>query len=223
MDPAREAMQFEDDFKKYLIENGFPEEAIVYEPRFREPATSSLYRPDFAIIDPKTKDTLAVIEVKLTSDKDRISNRIKPQIKKFNEIFRDTNVKSILVQKVRGEEGFMFYALNNNSEFEEISQDVAFTFTGILNTSTVEKISNINRDREDTRNTFNKVCYSFIVFIFLSVASDFILSFYGITLLTAERITAFGVAVVLAIFPFAQKLKFLGIEFERYTGKIDKG
>lgn len=50
----------EKSFYEHLLALGFPSSAIIYEPAFKLTADERRFRPDFAVLDPTSREVLAI-------------------------------------------------------------------------------------------------------------------------------------------------------------------
>lgn len=208
---------FEQKFYTFLLEKGFPEDSLVRDPCYNSPGGYKL-RPDIAIINPKTKTVLAVIELKVLQ---KVTHNIANQLMSYIKFFEENSVKGFLV--LPGEsDSFVFYTFDENNNLKECTQNTFFDFNELNIKQTSETISNLKRERSTAILTFKRICFMFSFFTIALSVSDFILSQYNINILTTERLALLGVGISLAVIPYVQKLKILGIEIDRSSELCEK-
>lgn len=202
--------QYERKLFDFLRKKGFLEESLILEPQFRQ-AGGHILRPDIAIVDPETKTVLSIIELKTSKG---LNRRYAAQLLNYISFFENTSVKGFLALP-KGDSDFSFYELDKNNNLVECELDNILNFNRLNIKQTAETLSNLNSQRSKNISCFNIICFIFSLLSFLLIAVDFICSRYGIQILTPERLALFGVSIALAVIPFVQKLKMLGVEIER--------
>ena len=202
-------------FSQYLSVLGFPPFSIVYEPVFQPTGSGRGYRPDLAIIDPKTKELLAVIEIKSSKDTEPLSRTIQ-QVKQYVDAFGDRAVRGFVVTPAQSGEGFIFYTPGEDGKPEEVPSSF-IQLESLSSARIAERKEILINKKETTTDHFQTICFvSAIIAVILAVA-DFVCSLCGIKLLSNERMALVGAAIALVILPYIQKFKGLGIEIERVT------
>lgn len=214
--------KIEGDFVSFLKKNGYPDGSLVYEPAIRS-ADGGVCRPDFLVIDPANKETLAVIEVK-----GQITNKIKDikaQLDRYKAALGDISLPAFVVtpsDAYVAEYPFDLFALNKNDELEKVDFRLFPNFEALSTSKATEKKKEIKAEKEAVTGAFEKLSWLLAAVLVVIMVSDFVCAQYDITLVTTERLALLGGAVALAMIPFAQKFKGLGIEWERATGKKEK-
>ena len=203
----------------FLRERGFPEAAIVRDPEFKTPDGQPRARPDLVLTDPDSREPLTILEVKseLRSDK---HDRIRAQVESYAQIFSD--VPTYLVTDGPESLGLAFYRFNRETkQLEEFPSNKFPTLPAMLGERITAKqvaIASVAQERKDTSRVFYWFCFFLAATAFLTAGADFYLKqFHSIELLTAPRLGLIGAAFGIAILPFVQKFKGLGIEYERLT------
>lgn len=208
-------------FFKYLAAMGFPQSAVIYEPIFQPIGGGRKYRPDFALVDPITKEPLAIIEIKGRNDADTLSRAVE-QIRSYLAALRDKAVRGYVVTPGESGGDFNFYTLGADGEPKQVPSSTFLTFESLSIARLAEKKELLAEEKKETTDEFFIVCVCAAVFAVLVAVADFICSRYGVTLLTTERMALVGAAIALVVIPYVQKFKGLGIEIDRTT-KQDKG
>lgn len=212
----------EGDFASFLKQRGYPDGSLIYEPAIRG-TDGGLYRPDFLVIDPANKESLAIIEVK-----GQLSNRvkgIKEQLDKYKAALGDITLPAFVVtpsDAYVAEYPFDLFTFNRAGELEKVDFRLFPNFEALSTNKATEKKKEIKAEKKAVTGTFEKLSWWLAGGMVIIMGADFICSRYDITLVTTERLTLLGGAVALVLIPFAQKFKGLGIEWERATSKKDK-
>jgi hypothetical protein len=203
----------------FLHERGFPEAAIVRDPEFKTPDGQPRARPDLVLTNPDTREPLTILEVKsdLRSDK---HDRIRAQVESYAQIFSD--IPTYLVTDGPEPLKLAFYRFNRETkQLEEFSPEKFPSLPAMLGeriTARQVAIASVTKEREDTSRTFYWFCFLLAAMAFFTAVTDFYLKeAHSIELLTAPRLGLIGAAFGIAILPFVQKFKGLGIEYERLT------
>ena len=206
--------QIEQQFFQHLSELGFSKSSVVYEPAFQAIGSGRKYRPDFALLDPKTNELLAIIEIKGQSDPETLF-RATQQVQQYVVALRDKVVRGFVVTPGQSGEGFNFYTLGEDGKPKQVPSSSFLQFESLSSARIAEKKEMLEKEKEETTDQFVVVCYVAAVFVVAVAAVDFICSRYAMTLLTTERTALVGAAIALVLIPYAQKLKGFGLEFER--------
>ncbi len=207
-------------FIAYLLEKGFSEAAIIYDPEFKSSDGVLRARPDLLIAEPDTRNPLAIVEIKseLRTDK-RIA--IRAQVETYANLFPD--VPTYLVTDGPSPILLSFYRFNRETkELDAIAPEVfPSSFPAMLAERITVKqaaLGAVREERKETSRVLHWLCFALAVFAVLLAAADFICKqAYGIELLTPARLGLIGAAFGLALVPFVQKFKGLGFEYERLT------
>jgi hypothetical protein len=208
--------KIEKELSEYLVTIGYPKDSIVYEPAFPSKDGRRVYRPDFLIIDPITKERLALIEVK---GLDRIDSKSTyRQLLTYREAIGSDTIPLFMVTP-SGSNNSMFpfdlYVFGENGEL--IKSDFALfpTFPALSAEEVAERKSELREKKSKVTESFEFVSRGLAGLLVALVVIDFILVQFEITLLTTERMALLGASVALVVIPYAQKFKGLGIEWEK--------
>ncbi len=203
-------------FFEYLAAIGFPQSSVIYEPTFQPIGEGRRYRPDFALVDPETKEPLAIIEIKGRDDPNTLSRAVE-QIRAYLTALRDKAVRGYVVTPAESGDGFNFYTLGADGKPKQVPSSAFLKFESLSTARLAEKKELLAEEKKETTDEFLVVCFCAAAFVVLVAVADFICSRYGITLLTTERMALVGAAIALIVIPYVQKFKGLGIEIDRTT------
>ncbi|MDP1530735.1 hypothetical protein [Rhodoferax sp.] len=213
--------QIEPQFFQYLSELGFPKSSVIYEPVFQTIGDGRKYRPDFALLDPKTNEPLAIIEIKGRNDPATLA-RATQQVQQYIAALRDKGVRGFVVTPAQSGGGFDFYTSGEGGEPKQVPSSSFLQFESLSSARIAEKKEMLAEEKKEATDQFLVVCFTAATFSVAIATADFICSRYGITLLTTERMALVGVAIALVVIPYVQKFKGLGIEIDR-AAKQAKG
>lgn len=204
----------EHEFFNYLINLGFSQASVIYEPAFQPIGDGRKYRPDFALVDPNTKEPLAIIEIKGRSDQKTLSLAIQ-QVQKYVATLRDKTVRGYVVTLDQSSGDFNFYIPDEDGIPKQVPSSSFLKLDYLSMARMAERKEMLAEEKQETTDKFHVVCiYTAAGALLISVA-DFICSRYGITLLTTERMALVGASIALLVIPYLQKFKGLGIEIDR--------
>lgn len=205
----------EKSFYEYLLSLGFPSSAVVYEPAFKPTADGRRFRPDFAVLDPTSREILAIIELKSSGASGRISAALK-QVSDYTAQLQDPSVRAYVATPA-ADGNFTFYQTSEDGTPKEV--DPSFVrASSLASAKSAEKKEVLAQKKKRTVDGFFVVCYFTAAGALLVAVADFVLEQRGITVLTAERLTLLAAAAGLVIVPYLQKFKALGVEIERQGG-----
>ena len=206
----------ETQFFEYLLKRGYPRDAITFEPYLGE-----RLRPDFAITDPVLDQRLAYIEVK---------NRLMPngmhqafkQLKTYASAAKAVGASAYLAipsEKPTIEEPFDFYYVDKNDSVKLLPTELLPTYHSLLSDVVATRKAQIETSQEQTKDYFRITCWILAAVVFILIVVDFVCNLNAIEVMNATRLIMLGISVALIVIPYAQKLKILGIEYERYVQK----
>ena len=190
--------QIEQQFFHYLSELGFPKSSVIYEPVFQPIGDGRRYRPDFALLDPKTNEPLAIIEIKGRNDPATLS-RATQQVRQYIAALRDKAVRGFVVTPAQSGGGFDFYTPGENGEPKQVPSSSFLQFESLSSARIAEKKEMLAEEKKETTDQFLVVCFAAAAFAVSVAAADFVCSCYGITLLTTERMALVGAAIALGL------------------------
>ncbi len=213
--------QIEQQFFQHLSELGFPKSSVIYEPVLQPIGDGRKYRPDFALLDPKTNEPLAIVEIKGRSDPATLS-RATQQVRQYISTLRDRAVRGFVVTPAQSGIGFDFYTPGEDGEPKQVPSSFFLQFEALSSARIAEKKEMLAEEKKETTDRFLVVCFSAAAFAVAVAIADFVCSRNGITVLTTERMALIGAAIALVVIPYVQKFKGLGIEIDR-ASKQAKG
>lgn len=190
----------------YLKEHGYPENSFALE--YRIPGTN--YRADLVVIDPKTNIPLMMFELKSRKNKEFIS-RGRDQLNKYLSSLPDNSIPAYLVFPKESEPFFEIINVHKPDDDTDRNDISNFNFKAIRTSVLSEKAKKAEDKKKAEIDNFLKVSWllAFLVLILLVIKK-----LANFTLDTVD-ITLIGSILALILIPFASKIKFLGIEFER--------
>lgn len=194
----------------YLKKHGYPASSIAI-----EYPVGNKHRLDLAIIDPKSDLPIQIFEVKSKKDKRHIEFG-KQQLKTYLSSLKQSDIPAYLVFPKDSHPFFEIQRVKIDTEEEASELDDIHSY-GLLNFQ-MQKQSRLaariekTKDKKDTTTTnFNRICWGLSVALFILLI---VIKFTSFSL-DATELTILAASVLLAIIPFASKLKILGVEFER--------
>jgi len=212
--------EIEAEFVTFLQAKGYPKDSIVFEPTLLAAVDESrIYRPDFAIIDLKRQERLAIIEV---SGESQSPQRIADQLAAYQAALVDKSVEYYLVMPSTNgnrQAAFNLYRLSGKGKatLDEVPLDQFPLYSTLVANKIAARKEYLDHEYDQTIDYFKLTCFFLAAGALLIGIADFILGFYQITLLTAERLAVLGATIALIIIPFAAKFKGFGIEYERFV------
>lgn len=209
----------EEELYQHLVALGYPEASIVYQPGLL-PIGAVRYRPDFALIDPATKDVLAVIELKGGHGLAHIDEVAKHLRSYAAALHRGATQSFVATPSERGA-GFDFFTLDESGRFKQVPS--SFLQFGALRSGRGAVNKEVQAEAiARVTDHFEVVCFILALVGIAVVAADFVCAQFGIVLLTSYRMIVLGAVAALVVAPYLQKFRGLGIEFER-PSKHPKG
>ncbi len=194
---------------EYLLNHGYPKSSFAIE------YNTGRYRIDLAILDPKTNLPIQIFEIKSKKNNDLIKMG-KEQLKKYLNELKLIDVPAYLVFPSVNEPYFEVERITideqSNIDSESIEGYNILNFNMQKQTRVIEKIEKTKIDKDKARDSFKIVCWilSALLVLLLIIQKTSLIS------LDTIDISILGAAIGLFIIPFANKLKILGIEFERF-------
>lgn len=195
---------------KYLKTHGYPEESFGVEYQLGK------YRIDLAIIDPQSKLPILIFEVK-SKINSQIIDSGKRQIEIYLKELRDNSIPTYLVFPNRKSPYFTIKKLilnhkTNKIDEELVSDTLELDFLMQKQSRISEQIEKNKTERKSTVDKFSWVSWA-IALIILIIG---ILKKLKILIIDTTDLAIIGACIGLIILPFSNKLKFLGMEFERF-------
>jgi hypothetical protein len=216
IDPAERALhsQIASTFAQFLRERGYSPSSVVSQPAPSPTGEGRLYRPDFLIVDPARREPLAVVEIK---GSDRATAKARTQLEAYAKTLGDARLALFVATPTSEPGGFRIQKLSPEGNLVDVPLE-QFPSLDALTTATIATSKkHLRHDVARTTDRFRITCFALAAIALLAGVCDLLLEeFGGISLLTPERLTVFGAAIVLIVIPFAAKFKGFGFEYERY-------
>lgn len=199
-----------DNLIKYLKEHGYPDSSFAIEYKLGKQLI------DLAIIDPDTQIPIIVFEVKSKKSKQSIDFG-KRQIESYLKYLPDTSVPAYLVFPSEKEPFFEVQRILFDSEKNEMIEEPVIDksqldFTMQKQARISERIEKNQKERTSTIDKFKWLSWILAIVIF----GIGILNKIKLITIDTTDLAVIGAGFGLIILPFASKLKFLGMEFERF-------
>jgi hypothetical protein len=203
-----------------LLEKGFPPESIIYDPSMYSSGTGIVYTPDFLIVDPLTKEFLAIIEVK---SKQVDLSHARNLLERYKKSLGATRAATFVVTGSEDvPEKIAIFKSSSQNVTDEVETNLLPNFQALQVNNVAGKKTEIKTDQDKTIRNLRATGVFLSIFLFAVTVSDFILSLRNIQLLNTERITLLGAVIILLLIPFFQKFKGLGLEWELATRDKEK-
>lgn len=200
---------------EFLRKKGFPQEGLLPSPSLPAHRGKRPLRPDVLAIEPESGERLAVFEVRGQIAKRNLVNVVRELIS-YSDAVGDPSVEVLLAGE--SEDGdLVFHRLNDEDEIELLPEADFPSFKGLVAGKRIAKKQEIERKRETTTDDFKRLCFALGSFAGALLVGDFVASFWGLAVMTPERLILLGAAIGLFILPYAAKFKAVGIEWERYA------
>lgn len=204
--------KIEKEFYDFLLKNKIPEYSILIQPTVNG---KTQFRPDIAIINPNTKEYIAIFEIKESS---ALKERGICQVYKYLDALENNAVRAFLALYDNNGGFNLFTKRLVDGKDEIVEEDVSsiLNFDNLMNTYSASTVRNNNIQKKSAIKSLNKVCYFLAAIFSLILILDICFKLkYGISILTFERLSALGIIIILVLFPSLQRIKIYGIELEK--------
>ncbi len=193
-------------FVARLVEAGYPEESIAYEYRVEQ------YFVDIAVINPLTQELVQIFEFKEGDSANEQMNA--KAMAWFKTMLSKVDVPMYLVFGKKSNESFKFsyfsYSKNEISKVDNL-EPLVLDFKRQSAARVSEKKADNVRKRNGTLSSFHWVSWTIALSTLLLLIAKKIFAIP----VDAADIALYGVFIALAIIPFVNKLKILGVEIEK--------
>lgn len=206
--------ELEKAFYDFLTDLGYPEIAVVYEPLLTT-EDGRRFRPDFLIIDPDKNERLAVIEIKGVVGIEH-PGLIK-QLQSYGEAVGAGVPVYLVTPSENDKSQFNIYSYIPGEGLSLTDTSLFPRFSVMKAEAKIERKAELRNEKNKVVDNFRNICFVLAGGLLLAVIFDFLLSIYGVVLITTERMALLGAVVALIVIPYAQKFKGLGMEWERVT------
>lgn len=190
---------------KYLISHGYPEESIVFWWSIRDK-----YMCDIAIIDPDSKEAIAIFELKRSRNKES-ENLWIYQLKQLSALSENKNLQLYLVFGSQNKDWFEIFYLTQDNWSPKLELVPTPNFQSIKGSSIWKRINNVLLEKNAIIDYFKYSCWMLGWILFSIIIIDV---FYK-PVINNERFLMLLTIVVLIILPVTKKLSILWLEFER--------
>jgi len=194
---------------KFLLQHGYPEESLVV-----EWPIGQRYRADLAVVDPDTNKAIALFEFKRVKNPESMKMALR-QLEAYAKAIGDIQVPTYAVFGKEGEESFEIYHIEKGVGEKETLSPVALRripdFSIFKNSNIRKSIEQAETKKERVVDDFRLVCWVLAIIVIALLVGDF----KGLIKITPERLSLIFLIAILFVIPFASKLKFLGLEYER--------
>ena len=189
-------------FVKYLKQNGYPEESMIYDMRLNN------YFIDLAIIDIRTGDLMTIFEF---VNYERKVNSV-PYFSRLIKGFKAYNIPIYVVYNEENETSFIIERIDG---VHETMNNEIISYKNLQ--SRVISIYFLEKEKEKNKikDKLDFLCIIIGIIVFLL----FILDITGFIVMTLNRIILLSIIIGFFIFPFLQSIKILGVEIERKKKK----
>jgi len=205
--------EFKQRFMDFIRERGYKEEILA-----SEWLVGLGRRVDLAAIDRETKEPIALFELAIKKDSTR-KKRALDILKHYSLVASLTKLPRYAVFPGTEIEPFEIYELEDDTEQDPEKAFVRTTYLPhynmLKNSVNLQKIKKTTTERDYAQ----KQVFGISIFLAITLTILLCLDFLKIINITPQRLVLIGLIVGLIVLPFANKLKVLGIEFERFVGK----
>lgn len=216
--PPPEFRSYQQDFVRYLIDNGYPQDTVVVEFAVGRTAKRVI---DVAIIDPSRKTPIAVFglanqfdQLKMEYDQLHGMRRLLHGAAIFL-VLRDPKTRHFRIFRTfprhSADHPIVGRGLEEVDLFQTEEQDGVPSYQNMLLRARSASLLEAEKTRQDAVNLFTRICWLLAALVLLA----FIAGVVGFVSLTTSQLSLLALSVALILIPFASKLKILGIEFER--------
>ncbi len=199
----------------YLREHDYPENSIVTDYRVK----NSHYRTDLAVIDPQTNTPLIVFVVK-SEEAARYLKRKRKQAHKFHKQLCDFCTFAYFVLPKDTEPYFEIIRVPNDAyTIKQADNITLIDYKSVRNSVLCDKANLTEEKKKKAVDNF------WLLSRILAIATILLFLIKKIFTVTIDStdITLIGGFIILTLIPYASKVRFFGIEFERLSkAKNDK-
>jgi len=192
----------------YLEEHGYPPESLAVE------YPVGKYRVDLAVIDPDSKEPIALFEIK----QERTPANMKLGRGQLKSFLSSLEVKSIPTYLVFAKVGTPPFEIERilieeieTTKEKVISTEKVMDFRILQKSARNNLVAETKQKRKKTIDILTGLCLT-IASILLVIL---LLDAFGIIFISPIHLIIGGAIIALVLIPFANKVKILGIEFER--------
>lgn len=196
----------------YLESHGYPPDSFAIEYSLGK---TNRYRVDLAILDLELKQPIALFEIKgHRSDENEARGR--QQLQTYISTLEVKNIPTYLVFLKEGTPPFEIVRVSTDQDHDIKLEREGLT-NELLNFNILEK-SGLNqtievkkKEQKKQVDSFNAISLILAAFVLALLIADLT----GAVIITATRLILLAIIIGLILIPWASKIKFAGIEFER--------
>ncbi|WZL80231.1 hypothetical protein QBE53_10485 [Vallitaleaceae bacterium 9-2] len=204
-----------DKFLTYLLEHGFPEESLLTEYK------AGRGRVDLAVIDTTTQLPIMLFELKSRKRRDFVRMGTDQLRRYVQELNLPEEIPTYLVFPKDVDPFFEVIEVDaniSNLDVAEYKSVKSIDYNLQRKARLAEKANKAEKKKEEVVDRFSLVSWILAGILFGIGVGSKIWSFT----LSATDLTLLGAIIGLIIAPFASKIKFWGIEFERFRKAKNK-
>lgn len=216
--PPSEFRAYQQEFVRYLVDNGYPEDTVVVEFGIGRVARRLI---DVAIIDPSRKTPIAVFglakefdELKVKYDHLQGMRRLLHDAPIFL-VLRDPETKHFKIFRTfprhSADHPLVGRGLEEVDLFQTEEQEGVPSYQNMLLRARSASLLEAEKTRQEAVDHFARICWLLAGLVLVAFIADVA----GFTSLATSQLSLLALSVALILIPFASKLKILGIEFER--------
>ncbi len=210
---GKENMELEPDLAKrfiqYLLEHNYPQESIATEFRIDD-----YHRVDVAVIDPKYKSPIQIFEFIRRKYENQLGIEL-AQLRKYRKILNNGDIPAYLVLPKESTPFFEIISIDENltgtHKNTKIHHGLTLNYGFQKAARSSETLNKIKKNKRSAVNKFQWACWTLA--LLLSIL-------FGVVKIKPLTIEANDLALIggiagLIVIPFSNRIKILGIEFER--------
>ena len=192
-------------FIDYLKEHGYPENSLATEYKI-----GVKYRADIVVIDPVTNSPIMIFELK-SKKTNQLVEAGKKQIRNYLDSLPDNSIPAYLVFPKIEYPYFEVIRVNPEENLGTVRDidNISYSSQRIARLS--EKVKQTENEKKDTIDKFSYIAW---ILAFLIAVLFIVRKVWGFDLNAVDLSLLAGI-IGLVLIPFANKIKFLGVEFER--------
>ena len=204
----------ESTFIRFLTEDkGYPSAYLRSQLAFVDKDGSRRLRPDLVVIDPGTNKVVAIIEFKgLHTPPDQQS--VRQQVLAYRRASGNDLASAYVVYPYSEQEPnaeFGIYEVEDVETWVPVKPHDFPDYETLILGERAKSRTTIVDARDTAVDTFKYVCFG----LSLLVTILFLLDLLAVVSMTAQQLSLLGIAIALVLIPYAARLRFLGVEFER--------
>jgi len=208
-------MQSHSDIERKLVEflvndKGVPRSNLLFDPTYTNSKNIPDIRPDIVVADELVSEPLAIFEVKKDLTEEN-KGKYTVQVQSYADIDKDRSIPVYLVTGSTNE-SLRFYEFTEENELIEIPASKVSAYKEFPRSRSTLRFNKVTASIDN----FKVMCFGLALVVLAAVCLDIYLTrVKKFELLTTNRMALILASAALMIIPFAQKIKVLGMEYER--------